>query len=329
MFRWAGTPLDFAYQVHTDLGHRTRGAKVNGAHGAARLPAQETAKTVEIITAKDGAAVARLVCRPSRAFSPVPGTAIRLRAWFPQAERDPETRRKGRAHVRSRDTTLRRQQPAHPGTPQRAEIIQHGGAARSLGGWARSAPAQGGGGPSSASSMRARRSGRNTPLVPRVRRPSGKPDIEVQGRRRFAVPPTRALLQARAAPNPSSATSPWAGASAFMHSPAPNLARLSIKSPARVLAVAWGKNGLETNSRWRSMSRHSIAADWLRDVSAALADDKISIRGMNTVTDKRDSIAHMRIENIDHRGCRSCRRCSGASRQLPNVISARRKEMTS
>ena len=26
-----GTPLDFAYQVHTDLGHRTRGAKVNGA----------------------------------------------------------------------------------------------------------------------------------------------------------------------------------------------------------------------------------------------------------------------------------------------------------
>src|SRR5258708_6354127 len=25
-----GTPLDFAYQVHTDLGHRTRGAKVNG-----------------------------------------------------------------------------------------------------------------------------------------------------------------------------------------------------------------------------------------------------------------------------------------------------------
>src|SRR5580704_6609513 len=25
-----GTPLDFAYQVHTDLGHRTRGAKING-----------------------------------------------------------------------------------------------------------------------------------------------------------------------------------------------------------------------------------------------------------------------------------------------------------
>ena len=26
----AATPLDFAYHVHTDLGHRTRGARVNG-----------------------------------------------------------------------------------------------------------------------------------------------------------------------------------------------------------------------------------------------------------------------------------------------------------
>src|ERR1700688_1379482 len=46
-----GTPLDFAYQVHTDLGHRTRGAKVNGR----MVPLDyrlKNSETVEIITAK-------------------------------------------------------------------------------------------------------------------------------------------------------------------------------------------------------------------------------------------------------------------------------------
>ena len=46
-----GTPLDFAYQVHTDLGHRTRGAKVNGR--MVGLDYQlKNGETVEIIAAK-------------------------------------------------------------------------------------------------------------------------------------------------------------------------------------------------------------------------------------------------------------------------------------
>jgi GTP pyrophosphokinase len=47
------TPIDFAYRVHTDLGHRCRGAKVNGA--LVTLNSQlETGQRVEIVVAKQG-----------------------------------------------------------------------------------------------------------------------------------------------------------------------------------------------------------------------------------------------------------------------------------
>ncbi|HRE15764.1 MAG TPA: HD domain-containing protein, partial [Rhodocyclaceae bacterium] len=47
------TPVDFAYRVHTDLGHRCRGAKVNGALVPLNTELQ-TGQRIEIITAKEG-----------------------------------------------------------------------------------------------------------------------------------------------------------------------------------------------------------------------------------------------------------------------------------
>jgi GTP pyrophosphokinase len=47
------TPIDFAYHVHTQIGHRCRGAKVDGALIALNTPLQ-SGQTVEIITAKQG-----------------------------------------------------------------------------------------------------------------------------------------------------------------------------------------------------------------------------------------------------------------------------------
>jgi GTP pyrophosphokinase len=46
------TPIDFAYAVHTDLGHSTVGAKVNGAHVPLHTPLQN-GDQVQIISTKD------------------------------------------------------------------------------------------------------------------------------------------------------------------------------------------------------------------------------------------------------------------------------------
>jgi GTP pyrophosphokinase len=63
----------------------------------------------------------------------------------------------------------------------------------------------------------------------------------------------------------------------------------------------------------------------VRDVSAALADEKISIQGMTTVTDKRDNIARMRI-GMSISGLPQLSSVLSRIAQLPNVISARRKK---
>ena len=48
-----GTPLDFAYHIHSELGHRCRGARVNGAMVPLNTPLA-TGQTVEIVSAKSG-----------------------------------------------------------------------------------------------------------------------------------------------------------------------------------------------------------------------------------------------------------------------------------
>ena len=48
-----GTPIDFAYHIHSELGHRCRGAKVNGAMVPLNTPLAN-GQTVEIIAAKTG-----------------------------------------------------------------------------------------------------------------------------------------------------------------------------------------------------------------------------------------------------------------------------------
>jgi GTP diphosphokinase / guanosine-3',5'-bis(diphosphate) 3'-diphosphatase len=48
------TPIDFAYHVHTDIGHRCRGAKINGKLVVALDYVLKTGDKVEILTAKRG-----------------------------------------------------------------------------------------------------------------------------------------------------------------------------------------------------------------------------------------------------------------------------------
>ncbi|MGS0743684.1 TGS domain-containing protein, partial [Glaciimonas sp. GG7] len=90
------TPIDFAYHLHTDVGHRCRGARLDGVMVPLNT-ALKNGQTVEIITVKGAAGTAG----PSRDWL-TPGyatsarTRSKVRAWFNAIEQQ-ETLSTGRA----------------------------------------------------------------------------------------------------------------------------------------------------------------------------------------------------------------------------------------
>jgi GTP pyrophosphokinase len=74
------TPIDFAYALHTDLGHRTKGAKINGQIVPLHTRL-ENGQRVEILTAKQGAP-SRDWLNPALGFLQSPSARAKVRHWF-------------------------------------------------------------------------------------------------------------------------------------------------------------------------------------------------------------------------------------------------------
>ncbi len=77
------TPIDFAYRIHTDIGHRCIGAKVNGR----LIPLDHRLRSgdiVEILTSKS----ARGPSRDWLSMVRTPGAREKIRQWFKRQERD-------------------------------------------------------------------------------------------------------------------------------------------------------------------------------------------------------------------------------------------------
>lgn len=78
------TPVDFAYYLHTDLGHRCRGARVDNQIVPLSTPLR-TGQTVEIIAAKSGSP-SRDWLNPQLGFLASGRSRAKVRAWFNAVE---------------------------------------------------------------------------------------------------------------------------------------------------------------------------------------------------------------------------------------------------
>jgi GTP pyrophosphokinase len=90
------TPVDFAYAVHTNLGHRCRGARVDGAMVPLNS-ALGNGQRVEIVTAKQGSP-SRDWLNPDLGYVQTHRARTKVRQWF-KAQQHEETIAQGRATV--------------------------------------------------------------------------------------------------------------------------------------------------------------------------------------------------------------------------------------
>ena len=102
------TSIDFAYALHSSIGHRCRGAKIDGVMAPLNTRLRN-GQTVEIITAK-GEAAASGSAGPSRdwlseGYTASPRTRAKIRAWFNAIE-EAETLARGRTAL---EKTLQRE----------------------------------------------------------------------------------------------------------------------------------------------------------------------------------------------------------------------------
>lgn len=74
------TPIDFAYSVHTSLGHRCRGARIDGVMVPLHTPLQN-GQTIEIMTTKEGGP-SRDWLNPELKFLSSHRAKAKVRAWF-------------------------------------------------------------------------------------------------------------------------------------------------------------------------------------------------------------------------------------------------------
>ncbi|MET0507174.1 MAG: TGS domain-containing protein [Burkholderiaceae bacterium] len=84
----AATPVDFAYHVHSTLGHRCRGAKVDGRLVPLNTPLVD-GQVVEIVTARRGGAIgpSRDWLNPALGFVRSARARTKVRQWFHAQER--------------------------------------------------------------------------------------------------------------------------------------------------------------------------------------------------------------------------------------------------
>jgi len=90
------TPLDFAYALHTELGHRCRGARVDGALVPLNTPLRH-GQTVDIVSAKEGGP-SRDWLQAEAGYLASPRARAKVRAWF-NAEQQQATIARGRELV--------------------------------------------------------------------------------------------------------------------------------------------------------------------------------------------------------------------------------------
>ena len=288
------TPVDFAYRVHTDLGHRCRGAKVDG-HLVPLNTALETGQQVEIVTAKIGGP-SRDWLNPTQGYIHTKSARVKVRSWFSSLALE-ETLSEGRTLIakelqRAGQTSANIEELAHKLGFSRADDLYIAAARGELNQRQFQAVARGG-------DLLA-----ETQLPDEVQTRPSKPVEGNQGILIVGVDNLLTQLARCCKPAPPDEIQGFItrGKGVSIHRmDCPNFAHLIALHPERVIETDWG---LQTTGVFATdivVDAHDRQG-LLRDISEIFTREKLNVIGVNTQS--KQGKAHMsftvEITNLKH-----------------------------
>ena len=308
------TPLDFAYHVHTQVGHRCRGAKVNGRIVPLTYKVQNGDR-IEIITGKQ-AQPSRDWLSPQLGYLAASRSRSKVRNWFRQRDRD-QNRRQGREIL---DRELSRMNARGMNIDEIARHLKVDDTEAlcvALGASDLTAA-------NIASAIQALRRSEDGDVI-RQRR-HRRDDKPVAGG--VAISGVGDLLYnvakcCQPVPPEDIAGYITQGRGVSIHRrDCGNLLNLQSRHPERVIETDWGSAAdaiYPAELTLHAFDRQGL----LRDISTVLADEKVSVDGVQTTTDKKTLQAEMRL-NLSVPGLPTLSRVIERLERLPNVTSVRR-----
>lgn len=309
------TPLDFAYHVHTQVGHRCRGAKVNGRI----VPLTYKVKNgdrIEIITGSQPQP-SRDWLIPKLGYLASPRARAKVRNWFRLQDRDQHLRQ-GRDILDREIARLVVNDVSHDDIARQLKHKDMDALCVALGCGDLTAA-------SIATAVQQIR-GVDAPESLRTRRPAPG---NSRTRSAVAISGVGDLMSnfarcCRPVPPESIVGYITQGRGVSIHrADCGNFLNLNKKHAERMIEVSWGNAEAATypvDLQLRAMDRSGL----LRDISAVLADESANVTSVNTRTDRKTLQSVMDI-SLDIRDLPTLSTAISRLEQIPNVVSVSRR----
>jgi GTP pyrophosphokinase len=280
------TPLDFAYHIHTEVGHRCRGAKVNGRIVPLTYVLQ-TGEQVEILTGKENAP-RRDWLQPNLAYLKSSRTRAKVQAWFRQQARE-DNILAGRNLLEKEFKRLALTSLDYKAVAERVRCatVEDMYAAVGVGSISASQVIN-------AAQALLTRDGKVEPILPQLRKRAPKETgsaVHIRG-----VGNLLTHIAGCCKPVPGEAIIGYItlGRGVSVHrQDCSKILQLQYAEPERIIEVSWGdeQNTYPVEIEVLAHDRQGL----LRDITQLLATERINVLALNTLSDLENNTARMRL----------------------------------
>ncbi len=311
------TPLDFAYRVHTQIGHNCRGAKVNGRIVPLTYSLQ-TGEQVEIITSKQGAP-SRDWLNPNLGYITTSRSRAKIVHWFKLQDREQNVAA-GKAMLERDLARLALSSVDFAKLAEKCNLKTAEDMYAALGaGDLRLAHAVN----LAQQLVEPERGSEQLELIPRrpqSLRPGKRGDIQIEGVGNLLTQMAGCCQPLPGDPIVGYITQ---GRGVSIHrQDCASVLQLAGREPERIIQVSWGPVPVQTypvDIVIKAYDRSGL----LRDVSQVLLNDRLNVLAVNTRSNKEDNTASMLL-TVEIPGLDALSRLLARISQLPNIIEVRR-----